>query len=124
MTHKQRVLQLLSDNEPHSHMELYRLGVMAHSRVADLRKEGYEIKCWAEGGQYLYQLFGAVQTGEVAADGGSASSAPRLGPPPTSAGGSLDQPPSPQFEADSPAGAGSPPGGSGLRQLSVFEAAA
>lgn len=56
MTHKQRVLELLSDGEPHGHMEGYRLGVMLHSRVADLRRDGHEIACWRDGDDYLYQL--------------------------------------------------------------------
>jgi hypothetical protein len=72
MTHKQRVLQLLSDNEPHSHMEGYRLGVMLHSRVADLRRDGYTIKCWHEKDKWLYQLFGTVQKpGQVPVTGGT-----------------------------------------------------
>jgi hypothetical protein len=48
MTHAQRVLDLLSDGKPHQHHELYRLGVIAHSRVADLRKRGHNIVCWTE----------------------------------------------------------------------------
>jgi hypothetical protein len=56
MTHNQRVLALLSDGLPHSHHELYRLYVMAHSRVSDLRKQGHDIRCWREGDSYLYQL--------------------------------------------------------------------
>lgn len=64
-THKQRVLSLLQDGAPHSHMEGYRLGVMLHSRVADLRKDGYEIRCWRDGDDYLYQLVGTLD--EVAA---------------------------------------------------------
>src|SRR6185312_5912881 len=106
MTHKQRVLRLLSDNQPHSHLEGYRLGVMLHSRVADLRRDGYEIKCWAEGGMYLYQLFGTVREGEAAADGASP-----LGPPRTSAGG-----PSPVLSADS---AGSTSGSGALNDPSA-----
>lgn len=56
MTHAEKVLQLLSDGKPHSHLEGYRLGVMLHSRVADLRKKGHVIECWREGDHYLYQL--------------------------------------------------------------------
>lgn len=58
MTHAERVLQLLADGKPHSHLEGYRLGVMLHSRVADLRKKGHRIECWRDGDQYLYQLQG------------------------------------------------------------------
>lgn len=56
MTGKERVLRLLADGKPHGHMEGYRLGVMLHSRIADLRRDGYRIDCWREGGEYLYQL--------------------------------------------------------------------
>lgn len=52
----ERVLELLSDGKPHSHMELYRLGLIAHSRVADLRARGYDIECAKTGGEYLYTL--------------------------------------------------------------------
>jgi len=58
MTHNERVLDLLSDGEPHSHLELYDLRVIAHSRVADLRKRGHTIECWAEDGLHWYQLLG------------------------------------------------------------------
>lgn len=52
VTHEQKVLALLSDGQPHSHMEGYRLGVMLHSRVAGLRKKGHIIECDKTGGQY------------------------------------------------------------------------
>ena len=56
MTHCERVLDLLSDGQPHTYRELYDLRVMAHSRVADLRKRGHVIDCWRDGDDYLYQL--------------------------------------------------------------------
>ena len=56
VNHSDRVLELLSDGQPHSHLEGYRLGVMLHSRVADLRKLGHVIECWREGAAYVYQL--------------------------------------------------------------------
>lgn len=56
MTHDERVLELLSDGEPHSHHELYQLYVIAHSRVASLRKKGHVIECWREDDTYYYQL--------------------------------------------------------------------
>lgn len=56
MTHKQRVLDLLSDGAPHSHHELYALHVIGHSRIADLRRDGYTIAQWREGDEYMYQL--------------------------------------------------------------------
>ncbi len=48
MTHCDRVLDLLSDGQPHTHHELYALGVIAHSRVADLRRKGHAIDHWRE----------------------------------------------------------------------------
>lgn len=56
MTHKAKVLALLSDGLFHSHMEGYRLGVMLHSRVSDLRKDGYVIECRKDGHNYRYRL--------------------------------------------------------------------
>ena len=56
MTHKQRVLQLLSDGKPHSHHELYGLGCVAHSRISDLRRDGHTIEQWRNGDLYLYRL--------------------------------------------------------------------
>lgn len=41
-----RVLELLADGQPHHHHELYELMVVAHSRVADLRRFGYAIRTW------------------------------------------------------------------------------
>ena len=60
MTHNQKVLQLLSDGQPHSHHELYGLFVIAHSRVSDLRKQGHNIRMWRDEGTYWYQLLPAV----------------------------------------------------------------
>jgi hypothetical protein len=56
MTHKQRVLRLLSDHKPHTHHELYQLGCVAHSRISDLRKDGHRILQWRENDLYLYRL--------------------------------------------------------------------
>lgn len=56
MTHTERVLELLADGEPHSHHEGYALNVMFHSRVADLRRQGYRIDCWRDGDLYKYRL--------------------------------------------------------------------
>lgn len=56
LTHNQRVLRLLSDGRPHLHHELYALGVIAHSRVSDLRRQGHNILMWREGDDYHYQL--------------------------------------------------------------------
>jgi hypothetical protein len=56
LTHKQKVLQLLSDGKPHNHHELYALRVMGHSRVSDLRADGHNIVQWREGDLYFYRL--------------------------------------------------------------------
>lgn len=58
-THNERVLLLLSDGKPHTHTEIYALGVVAHSRVSALRAKGYTIPSWREGDLYLYQLTGS-----------------------------------------------------------------
>lgn len=123
MTHKERVLRLLADNEPHSHLEGYRLGVMLHSRVADLRKDGYTIKCWAEGGLYLYQLFGTVPATGSNGPNGDATAEGVSVPP-------LQGQSPPELSNPVLADGGAPPAGPDLlpvdpgRQLSVFEAAA
>jgi hypothetical protein len=77
MTHNERVLRLLSDGKPHTHHELYGLLVVAHSRVSDLRKQGYEISLWRDGDDYLYQL---VSSPEVAPTAGPVVSPPDTGP--------------------------------------------
>ena len=118
MTHAEKVLRLLSDNEPHSYREGYRLGVMLHSRVADLRKPshgGHDIRCWRDGENYLYQLVGTVREGEaVGADGLAADSALPHGQPSTAV------PPAPTGATC--AGPGTSPGKAppGPAQLSVF----
>lgn len=56
MTHCERVLELLSDGQPHTHHELYALHVIAHSRISDLRKQGHLIEQWRDGDDYLYRL--------------------------------------------------------------------
>jgi hypothetical protein len=70
LTHNERVLELLSDGEPHSHHEGYRLNVMLHSRVADLRKQGHEIACWREGDSYFYRLHTAAGRPDASFPGG------------------------------------------------------
>jgi hypothetical protein len=74
-THKARVLELLSDGLPHSHLEGYQLNVMLHSRVADLRRDGYRVECWRDGDLYWYRLLDEpdVSTGGVS---GSSSGRP------------------------------------------------
>jgi hypothetical protein len=78
--HNARVLDWLSDGEPHHHLDGYRLGVVLHSRISDLRKRGYVIRQWSEahpnGRRYWYQLIASPSEplggGEVA-DSGSTS---------------------------------------------------
>lgn len=60
MSGKQRILALLRDGRPHTHHELYALGCIAHSRVAELRKDGYTIECWRDGDDSVYQLVGTL----------------------------------------------------------------
>lgn len=60
MTHCERVFQVLADGQPHSHLELYALGTVAHSRISDLRRKGYLIEQWREGDLYLYRLDGLL----------------------------------------------------------------
>ena len=55
-THNAKVLALLSDGRPHSHLEIYDLRVVAHSRISALRKLGHKIECSREGSLYWYQL--------------------------------------------------------------------
>jgi hypothetical protein len=58
-THDERVLALLSDGKPHDHHQLYALGVIAHSRVASLRKKGHVIEQHRDGENYVYRLLNA-----------------------------------------------------------------
>lgn len=55
-THEQRLLAVLRDGKPHSHRDLYRLGMVVHSRVAVLRRRGHRIDCRRDGDEYLYRL--------------------------------------------------------------------
>lgn len=70
----QRLLQVLSDGKPHGHAELYRLGMIVHSRVADLRKQGYRIDCRPLGrvngrAVYEYQLQAPLEEPQSSAFG-------------------------------------------------------
>ncbi len=98
MTHNQKVLALLSDGKVHTHHELYALHVIGHSRVADLRKQGYAIECWREGDLSLYQLVATSPTDPVA-------------------------PPEPRADRSEP-GAGTAPSSVSSPQLDLFGAAA
>ena len=51
-----RLLVVLSDGMAHRGDGLYRLGMMVHSRVADLRRHGFGVDCWRDGDQYWYRL--------------------------------------------------------------------
>lgn len=106
MTHCEKVLALLSDGEAHSHRELYSLHVIAHSRVAELRKQGHVIECWRDGDLSMYRLVG-VPGEEAPKDGAVSLDAPVLG--------ALTDVP-----ASSP---GLPPTETAAVQLSILEAA-
>lgn len=67
MTHKQKVFALLSDGRPHTHHELYALGCVAHSRVADLRRDGHHIEQWRDANSYWYRLMIAPTVPRAAA---------------------------------------------------------
>ena len=79
-THKAKVLQLLSDGKAHSYREGYRLGVMLHSRVADLRRDGYDIRCDKADGNYFYTLVGTLDDGGVVPQRPPSSSVPQIPP--------------------------------------------
>lgn len=40
-----RLLAILSDGAWHSHRDLYRIGCIVHSRIAELRARGHRIEC-------------------------------------------------------------------------------
>lgn len=56
MTHCDRLLAALADRRWHGHRELYALGMIVHSRVADLRRKGYQVEQRRDGDDYLYRL--------------------------------------------------------------------
>lgn len=58
MTDKARLLARLSDGCWHSYMELYELHMIVHSRVSDLRRDGYLIECDKREKNYRYRLKG------------------------------------------------------------------
>lgn len=137
MTHSERVLRLLSDGQPHSYREGYRLGVMLHSRVSDLRKRGHNIRCWREDGSYWYQLLEHVRGEQEASPqvGGASSGHPAFhGPALHAVSAPLKPGPgSSSYPQDEQPPAQVPAGGPGLpdlprlldspaRQLTVFEA--
>ncbi len=67
-THNAIVLEVLADGDWHDHLELYALNVIAHSRVAELRKLGYTIEraVRVDGGgkrHYRYRLAGVPAGG-------------------------------------------------------------
>ena len=60
MTHCDRLRAVLADGEWHDHHELYRLGMIVHSRVADLRRKGFTVESMRDGDDYLYRLAGRL----------------------------------------------------------------
>lgn len=55
MTGCERVLARLQQG-PASHLELYALGVVAHSRISDLRKRGHRIEKTRKDDLWVYRL--------------------------------------------------------------------
>jgi hypothetical protein len=47
-SHCDRLLDALADGQPKSHLELYGLGIMVHSRIADLRARGYTFSVYSK----------------------------------------------------------------------------
>jgi hypothetical protein len=90
VTQGQRVMLILNDGEPHAHHEFYGFCVL-HSRISELRKKGFNIACWRDGDNYVYQLLPSLETvrepGEVAATAAD-SDPPASGPSSTTSGGS------------------------------------
>ncbi len=81
-----RLLELLSDGKPHTARECYALGVMVHSRVADLRKRGHVIRCesipgktGADGYQYRLEPLEGAATTPAAPSSGLVADASLLG---------------------------------------------
>lgn len=69
-THCTRLLDVLADGKPHDHLSLYRLNMIVHSRVSELRKRGYRIEMRRDGDLYLYRLLNAGLTEREAIAGG------------------------------------------------------
>jgi hypothetical protein len=128
MTQAQRVMAILGDGCEHTHHEFYGFCVL-HSRISELRKKGFNIACWRDGDNYVYQLlptFETVREGDATTACGAVRSASPRGPSPDIRGGS---PPVSPPGATSEAGFGPSPQEDPSQtqlptQLSVFEAAA
>jgi hypothetical protein len=121
MTQAQRVMAILGDGKAHSHHEFYGFCVL-HSRISELRKKGFNIACWRDGDNYVYQLLPSLETvrepGEVAAT--AADSDPlALGPSSTSGGPSPDAAVGPKEAGPAPSPQEDPQQG----QLLIWEAA-
>lgn len=96
-TDADRLLAVLADGRPHNHLELYGLNMIVHSRVADLRKRGHDVRSWREnhpnGRRYWYQLVAGPLTAGGVTEAGSATS-PEAGSaisPPAVSGSVLDE---------------------------------
>jgi hypothetical protein len=59
-THCDRLLEALADGEWHDHLSLYRLGMIVHSRVSELRSRGHAIEHRRDGDLYLYRWLGTL----------------------------------------------------------------
>jgi len=88
MTDKDFLVAFLSDGQPHTLNEILRRsfdvrghGLTVHSRVSDLRKDGFAIAWWQQPGEKrgnssVYQLVGSpTSLGEAAPDAAAASAA-------------------------------------------------
>lgn len=74
-THCERVLELLGDGNAHTHLEIYALGVVCHSRISELRRRGYVITTWHDSDPrtserlYWHQLDAIPEQGAAALRG-------------------------------------------------------
>jgi hypothetical protein len=84
---------------PASHMELYGLGVIAHSRIAELRKKGHAIECSrGNDGLYHYTLVSPLDDGDP--ERLSATAVERVVLSPVSRAGVSPEPASPSSSGD------------------------
>jgi hypothetical protein len=119
---KGRILEILGDGQPHSHHEFYGFCVL-HSRISELRRRyGYDIRCWRDGDDYLYQLGGVRESDLVPATGGADRDRPTRGQPSTAVPPASTTPET--AEADVAGLGHSPPSIGPGQQLTLEEVAA
>jgi biotin operon repressor len=68
-SHKEWLLNFLSDHEPHTGDEIrnrselqFGRPITVHSRITDLRKDGYEVISKGNGKQYVFRLTGKKES--------------------------------------------------------------